>query len=277
MQSLYERFNNALEFERNGEYVLALREYGTIISEKSDFREAYLNLGSLYARLEKYTEAMKCYEGAVALGEDALVFFNIGSIYYKMGEYKKAIIQLDKSRRIDGSFVSTSLVMGLCFSRLKNTKAAEGCFKNVCALNPDNPVAMIALAILYFETGRFESALKIIERILARDGNNQNVRKLRARVLQSLNRSDEYRQEVKVIKNTSPRFQLYDRFIQSIPVEVFTDRYGTIDEKLERLEKKARDNNDPEALISASLCCLFKGDTDRAIDFLFEARDLALN
>lgn len=277
MQSLYERFNNALEYERNGEFVLALKEYGSIIHEKNDFREAYLNLGSLYARLEKYTESMKCYERAVALGEDYLVYFNIGSIYYKMGEYKKAIIHLDKSRRLDGSFVSTSLVMGLSFSRLKNTKAAEGCFKNVLSLNPDNSVALVALAILYFETGRFESALTIIERILAKDGSNQNVRKLRARVLKSMNRGEEYRQEVKEIKNTSPRFQLYDRFIQSIPVEVFTDRYGTIDEKLERLEKKARDNGDPEALISASLCCLFKGDTDKAIDFLFEARDLALN
>lgn len=277
MQSLYERFNNALEFERNGEYVLAMKEYGHIISEKNDFREAYLNLGSLYARLEKYSEAMKCYDRAVLLGEDYLVYFNIGSIYYKMGEYKKAIINLDKSRRIDGSFVSTPLVMGLSFSRLKNTKGAEGCFKSVLAVNPDNPVALVALAILYFETGRFESALNIIERILVKDGNNQNVRKLRARVLKSMDRADEYRMEVKEIKNASPRFQLYDRFIQSIPVEVFTDRYGTIDEKLERMEKKARDNSDPEAMISASLCCLFKGDTDRAIDYLFEARDLALN
>jgi len=154
MNPLMERFNSAIQFERNGDYQLALREYSAIIGERSDFREAYINMGTLYARMERFGEALASFGRALELAEDCATHFNMGSTLYRMGDYKKAIIALDRAKKINPDFSPASLIMGLSFSRMGNHRAAEICFRTVIRLSPDNSVALTALSILYYESRR---------------------------------------------------------------------------------------------------------------------------
>jgi tetratricopeptide (TPR) repeat protein len=80
-KNLHERFFKAVDLERSGDFVAALTEYVSIIREDKNFREAYLNLGSLYSRMNRLEKAMKCYALALKLKKDYLTYFNVGSIY----------------------------------------------------------------------------------------------------------------------------------------------------------------------------------------------------
>lgn len=270
-------FDEAVRLDKEGNLSRAVEIYADLIRDFGGFKEAYLNLGSLYARLDRLDDAMECYDRALEHGEDHVLHFNIGSIHYKRKEYKKAIISLNRSRHLNKDFALSSLVMGLSYSRLKNRKAAETCFRDVIEVWPGNLIALTALSILYYQSGRLQGSLKLVDRILVLDIGNTGIRKLRARILYQLDRMGDYAGEIRMIKGSSEEFLLFDEFIQSIPGEVFTDKYGTLDDKMQRLREKALDKSDASSMVSLSLCHLLKGDTDMAVDMLLEARRRALH
>ncbi len=277
ISSLEEKFNRAQLLEKEGQVSQALQEYEAIIDEDNRFKEAYLNLGSLYSRLDRLDDSMKWYQKALKLGEDHIIHFNIGSIHYRRGEFKKAVLALDRSRRINRDFPLSTLVMGLCFSRLRNIKAAEICFTDVLAVWPDNLAALTAMAIICYESRRYDEALTLINKIIILNSRDNRIRKLRANTLYQMNRVNEFTSEIKFIKSFSDGYANYDDFIKSIPVEIYTDKYGSINEKIRSLREKARDKSDTRSLVSLSLCHLLKGDTEIAIDYLLEARKRNLN
>ncbi|HOO71221.1 MAG TPA: CDC27 family protein [Spirochaetota bacterium] len=273
--NLHEKFNRAITMERQGNYLHALDEYIKIISENKNFREAYLNLGSLYARMKRYKEAMQCYSMAQELREDYLTYFNIGSIFYTQGLFKKAIFNLQKARNMHPGFTLSILVTGLCYSRLKNIKAAESNFIQVLNSSPNNRVALTALAMIYYNNKKYDEAVILLNRLLNINSANHVIRELKSEILFKSGRIDDSIVELKTLKKKKIGYTMYDEFIKSVPVEAYTDRYGTMDEKINTLKEKAGTDN--QSLISLSLCHLFKGETDTAIEYLIKARKKTLN
>ena len=269
-----ERFARAVEYEKTGEYMLALQEYLTLTKEEAPLRQALVNLGSLYSRMGEPDNAMSCYTRAVELEEDYLAWFNIGSLHYKRGDWKQSVISLEKSRRLNGAFPLAVLVMGLAYSRMGNVRAAERCFSDVLEAQPGSEVALTALAILCFDNAKYNQALDLVDRLLQIKPENAGIRKLRSKILFSIGRSGESAEMIKSFKDEDPGYRGFDTFVQSVPVEVYDDRFGSIDDKIEKLEKKVSGTEKPEDMIALSLCYLFKGDSDRAIDCLFRARDI---
>ncbi len=273
--TLNEKFNMALSMERQGQFANALSAYTEIISEDRNFRQAYLNLGSLYARMKKYENAMKCYSVAQELGTDYLTSFNIGTIHYTRGEYKNAIFNLEKSRSLNPGFILSNLIMGLCYSRMNNIKAAEANFIHVLNSSPNNRIALTALAIIYYNLKKYDDAVTLLNRILCINSENHIIRRLKSDILFKTGHISESAKELKTLKSCKDGYRVFDEFIKSVPVEIYTDRYGTMDEKINSLKEKPE--TDSTSLISLSLCHLLKGDTDSAIDYLFKARKKILN
>ena len=273
----HERVNRAAVPEKGGDLSLAEIEQGVAMGGGGNNRDSLVGRGSMYARMERYEEALDCFNRARALGEDYLVCFNIGSVYYRMGQYKKSILALDTARKMRGDYPAVSLLMGLGFSRLGNVKAAETCFRAVLNHDPDNGIALTALSIMYYESGRNEAALEVINRLLSVNSRNGQIRSLKARLLYRMNRFFEYTGEVRTLRKESDSFTAYDRFIRSVPVEAFNDRFGTLNEKLDMLRAKTRKDGGVDSLMALSLCHLIKGDTEMAIEYLFEARRRSVN
>jgi len=264
------QFEKAVELEKSNDYEKALKEYVSVLRQDRNCREAYMNLGSLYFRMNDTVRAMKCFKMSLHLGEDYLTYFNIGSIYYKTREFKKAVLNFEKSRKLNDHFLLSTLVSGLCFSRMNNIKAAETNFNDVLTSNPYNRVALTALAIMYYNRNNYEEAVELLNRLIMVDRNNAKIRELKFNSLYRMGKIDETVLEIKSLKKISDGYRYYDDFIESVPVEAYNDRYGTIDEKIELLREKG--DSDRKSLISLSLCHLFKGETDAAIDYLFKAK-----
>lgn len=266
--SLITRFNRAVELEKAGNYEKALAEYLQIITHDPSFRSAYLNLGSLYSRMNRLTDAMKCFEAALSLSVDYIAYFNIGSIFYKMGMYANALINLEKAYSLNTNFILAELISGLCHSRLNNISEAERCFHTVLRNWPENRIALTALAIICFNAGRLEESLRHLNILLMIDADNIRIRKLKSTILLKIGRATESATEIKIIKRKSDGYRYFDEYIKSISIESLTDKYGTIEDKIESLNVKITE--DANSLISLSLCYLLKGDTDTAIDYLFK-------
>jgi tetratricopeptide (TPR) repeat protein len=185
-----------------------------------------------------------------------------------MNDYSKALKNLNLSSSLNNTFALSKLVVGLCHSRLNNLADAETNFLDVLKISPDNRVSLTALAIIYYNKKTYDRSLQILNRILYIDANNNKLRELKSNILLIIGRIDESAREIKILKRNSDGYTYFDEFIKSIPVDCLTDKYGTIDNKIEALKNTNKSNGDN--LISLSLCHLFKGDTDTAIDYLFK-------
>lgn len=258
-----ERFNQAIQFEKQGLYEKALLEYVSIITENVQFREAYVNLGSLFYRMNYFHEALQCYEKAILLGRDYVTYFNIGSIHYKLNQYKKSVINLEKSCTLNPSFDLPLLVIGLCYSRLNNIQAAEFNFRTVLNKWPDNRIALTALSIILYNQDNYEQSLLFINKLLVLDGSNSKFRDIKFNILYKTGNLSESAQEIQTLRKISDGYKYYDEYIASISNDLLTDRFGTLDEKISFLNEISQPNS--SKLISLSLCHLFKGEADMAI------------
>lgn len=272
-----ERFTRAVEYETTGNLMLAEQEYLSLSQESSSpYRPALINLGSLYSRQNRYEDAMNCYGRALELEEDYLSWFNIGSIYYRKGDYKQAVIALERSRRMNETFSLPVLAMGLAYSKLGNVKAAEQCFVDILQKESGNEVSLTGLAILYYDRRNLHQALDMADRLLHLKPVHTGMKKLRAKILLDLGRSSESANVVKEIRSADKGFSVFDSFVGSVPESAFNDRHGSIDEKISMLEGKTADDADPGDMIALSLCHLFNGNPDKAIDCLFQAKNMDL-
>lgn len=231
-------------------------------------REKLIIKGIEFSGTGKNDDAVKCFTAASEIKEDYLLFYNIGCLYYKNGDYKKSVINLEKSRRMNPDFFMSSLITGLCYSRLQNIKAARANFINVLMHDPDNRIAATALSILLQNQGKIGESVKILNRLSKSHKDDKRIKKLKTDILFSSGNSRETAEAIKEIKKESESYRSYDDYINSISVDIYNDKYGTMAEKISTLENNKTQKN----LISLSLCHLLKGDTDSAIDCLMEAR-----
>ena len=268
--NITEKYNKAVQFEKNGDALKALQEYASIIKIDKNFRDAYISMASIYSKMNKLNQAMKYYNHALSIGIDHITLFNIGCLHYRKKEYKKAVIHLEKSKKIDQKFILATLVMGLCYSKLKNIKAAKINFIAVLKVQPSHRVALTALSIIYYNEKRFDDAILLLNKLLVKDSSNILVRELKSNIHYLKGEVDESVKEIKSLKQISDGYTIYDKFISSVPIDTFTDKYGTLDEKISFLNEQLE--NDKNNLIPLSLCHLLKGDTDAAIEYLFKAK-----
>jgi tetratricopeptide (TPR) repeat protein len=269
--AVHHTFNRAVQYEKDGDYNNAQKAYISVITADPAFRPAYINLGSLYSRMNYFAESMRCFEAALTLGRDYITYFNIGCTLYKINDYAKALKNLKLSISLNKQFALSKLVSGLCLSRLNKLTDAENYFMDVLKIMPDNRVSLTALAIIYYNRNNYDLSLQMLNRILYLDTDNIKLREMKSDILLKTGHIDESVKEIKIIKRNADGYRYFDEFIQSVPVDALTDKYGTIDNKINSLKIN---DHDSDNLISLSLCHLFKGETDIAIDYLFKYKKI---
>lgn len=242
----------------------------SIISKNRENRDAYVMLAAELARLKRFDQAIKYFQKANDLREDYISLYNLGSLYYKKGDFKKAILVLEKSKQHKPDYIMSTLVTGLCYSRLNNIKAAVTNFINVLMIDPSNRTALAALSIIYHNSGKTEDSRQLMKRLSEKYPADERIINLKSDILYHSGEAARSIQEIKDLKKRSDKYRQYDEYIKSVPVDICNDRFGTLEDKVAKLESdnvKNRDN-----LLKLSLVHLFSGNTDSAIDYLFKAR-----
>lgn len=238
------------------------------IKQNPDNHEGYIKLALELSRMKRYDQAIKSFSKANSIKEDYITLYNIGCLYYKKGDFKNAIIALEKSKLLNNQFHMIYLLTGLCYGKLNNFKASESNFIKVLMTDPENPTALTALAVLNYNQGNIIDSLNIIKSIS--NTKIKTVHKIKSEILFNSGKTSESAREIKKYKDSHEEFHEFNNFIKSIPVTILSDKYGSLEEKIQKLENEPLKT--PGNLISLSLCHLFSGNTDSAIDYLYKAR-----
>ena len=85
---------------------------------------AYNRLGILYAKSQKYAEAIECFEIAQSLDNNASSLHNVGLIYLETGEYEKAAMAFRQALELESDMPSRYIALSKAEERMGNRKNA---------------------------------------------------------------------------------------------------------------------------------------------------------
>lgn len=136
----------------------------TILKFDEKNATAYNRLGIIYAKSQKYDEAVECFEIAQSLDSNPASIHNVGLIYLETGAYEKAAIAFEQAIEMQGDVPERHIALAKAEEKLGNYKKAIEALENAYELNRNISTLRQILAI-YETTGDTEAIAATSARI----------------------------------------------------------------------------------------------------------------
>lgn len=108
---------------------------------------AYNRLGILYAKGQKYDEAIECFEIAQSLDNNASSLHNVGLIYLETGEFEKAAMAFQQAIELEGDVPARYIALSKAQEKIGNRKAALDALESAYSLDPSVSTLKLILSI----------------------------------------------------------------------------------------------------------------------------------
>ena len=119
----------------------------TILKFDEKNAAAYNRLGILYAKGQKYDEAVECFEIAQSLDNNPASIHNVGLIYLETGAYEKAAMAFEQAISLEGDIPARYIALAKAEEKLGKTKKAVEALENAYELDPKVSTLRQILAI----------------------------------------------------------------------------------------------------------------------------------
>ena len=166
MKKLWSVAQTSMKEHRPGRAEKALL---TILKFDEKNAAAYNRLGILYAKAQKYDEAVECFEIAQSLDNNPASIHNAGLIYLEIGAYEKAVMAFRQAIALEGDVPARYIALAKAEEKMGNNKKAIEALENAFELDPKVSTLRQILAI-YESMGDTEAmtvtAARIEEQIM---------------------------------------------------------------------------------------------------------------
>ena len=136
----------------------------TILKFDEKNAAAYNRLGILYAKGQKYDEAVECFEIAQSLDNNPASIHNAGLIYLETGAYEKAAMAFRQAISLEGDVPARYIALAKAEEKMGNTKKAIDALESSFELDPKVSTLRQILAI-HEDAGDTEAATVTAARI----------------------------------------------------------------------------------------------------------------
>lgn len=136
----------------------------TILKFDEKNAAAYNRLGILYAKGQRYEEAVECFEIAQSLDNNPASIHNAGLIYLETGAYEKAALAFRQAIELEGDVPARYIALAKAEEKLGNFKKAIDALESAYELDPTVSTLRQILAI-YENSGDTEAATATTARI----------------------------------------------------------------------------------------------------------------
>ena len=119
----------------------------TILKFDEKNAAAYNRLGILYAKEQKFDEAIECFEIAQSLDSNPSSLHNVGLIYLETGAYEKAAMAFKQAIDIEGDVPARFIALAKAEEKLGNRKSALEALESAYELDRSTTTLRQILAI----------------------------------------------------------------------------------------------------------------------------------
>ncbi len=309
MREAAKLFDHGLRAEKEGRFEDALKYYRAAAKLEPTMRAAFNNIGVLYAKHKRPDLAIKFFTRALELGEDAAVYFNLGSEAFRLGNSEMCEKYLKRALHFEKRLFRAHLLLAYLYGKEKKLEKADIYFANALKIDPSSRPAALGFGVSLSERGKFAEALQVLDRYLTHARNDPGIQNLRAGLLLKTGKSEESLAAYQQLAST-PRYASFTEHIEAARTESDTqykEMFEEMDESIRARTKKIRDRIErrkgrlaklaekkaagepvPDTVVTAgeirdeakdmldlSFMHLFSGDADRALKLLMKAKDLS--
>ncbi len=136
----------------------------TILKFDEKNAAAYNRLGILYAKGQRYDEAVECFEIAQSLDNNPASIHNAGLIYLETGAYEKAEMAFLQAIELEGDVPARYIALAKAEEKLGNYKKAVDALESAYELDP-NVATLRQILAIYESNGDVEAATALTARI----------------------------------------------------------------------------------------------------------------
>lgn len=136
----------------------------TILKFDEKNAAAYNRLGILYAKEQKFDEAIECFEIAQSLDNNPSSLHNVGLIYLETGAYEKAAMAFEQAIELEDGLPARYIALAKAKEKLGQIKPAIEALEKAYQLDHNTNTLRLILAI-YELTGDVEAIAETTARI----------------------------------------------------------------------------------------------------------------
>ena len=174
----------------------------TILKFDEKNAAAYNRLGILYAKGQKYDEAVECFEIAQSLDNNPASIHNAGLIYLETGAYEKAAMAFAQAIELEGDVPARYIALAKAEEKLGNVKKAISALENAYDLDPKVSTLRQILAI-YEADGDMEAVTATAARVEAQIAKDNAAKKRSAAKKKAAPAKTTRRKPAKAAKSTA--------------------------------------------------------------------------
>ena len=140
-----------------------------------------------------YTSEIEKLERRWAENPKGRNFAPLADAYRKAGELDRAIELCQSGLELHPDYVSAHIVLGRCLVDMKNDPGAEGVFRKVLELDPENILALRMLSELAERNDRYDEAVQWLGKLLSADPMNgdaaESINRVKSKAAQAASKS----------------------------------------------------------------------------------------
>jgi tetratricopeptide (TPR) repeat protein len=164
-----ERFNRAMELQRQGALKEAAEEYRAALKRAPNYAEAQANLGAVLAQLGNYEEAIAAYEAAYRLKPELTpILLNLGIAHYRAGQFAKAVEVLGRFLAVAPGHAQARQLSGVSLVELGRDAEAISYLEPALSSPQTEATTLYSLGLAYLRLRRGDVA-DVAKRLAARE------------------------------------------------------------------------------------------------------------
>lgn len=154
---------------------------------ESDAQRLLVN-GKQYTKLRRYTDALRCFDAAIAMEPKSYILYaERGEVYSRMQDFKSALSDFNKALALNDRASELYFKRGWAYDQLDDFEPAIKNYEKYLTYKPNDYFARSSLADNLSEIGQTDRALKILNEIIAAQPNYAQARKMRGLLLSGKN------------------------------------------------------------------------------------------
>jgi tetratricopeptide (TPR) repeat protein len=259
----------------SGEYQKAEAELLETIAREPSAVDAYIELGDVYAQLDKPEEAEKAFLRAIDLKRNYWKAHEaLANFYYNNEEYQKSAQTYEIVTRLTPDSTVGYSGQGAAYWMLGNSEKALQAYENSLAINPSRN-AYTNTGIFYYYTGQFEKAIDMQLAALEFATNDHRIwGRLAENYRFIAGQEDEaefaYKRAAELARKNLTINQ--EDWETRAMLGLYLAHLGELDEGMDLLElAMEQSQRNPEILYFNALALLIKDDIDAALPLLEES------
>jgi tetratricopeptide (TPR) repeat protein len=228
-------FNAGYCYDQLSNIEEAEKYYEKSLDEDPFDEKAWNTLGILYFNADNLDKALEAFEFALSINdEDYIASLCKSLILIRLGEYNKAIEYILEILAKSPNDANALCNLGGCYEKKQNPEEAEQCYARAIGQEPDFSMPYWGLSRILYAQGNLEAAIKIIDKAIEIEPDNEKYLYFRGQCFINLCRDRNVLENVlqslhKIEKYDSEKYQ-DSEFINKHKKAVFLYNVGDLEE-----------------------------------------------